>query len=76
MPKPPTNPPPLLRYDVKRVAVLARIPVNERELFCDYVCDTVKMVEKLDRRAVPSKPELPSLKLPRRRVPSTKLFAA
>jgi hypothetical protein len=56
MPRPPTNPPPQLRDDVERVAELARIPVTERELFCDYVCDTVETVKKLDRRATSAKP--------------------
>jgi hypothetical protein len=57
MPRPPTNPPPALRDDVKRVAELARIPVTEQEPFCDYVCDVVDMVRRLDRRAVSTKPE-------------------
>jgi hypothetical protein len=52
MPRPPTNPPP--RPDVKRVAELARIPVDEREPFCDDVGDTVEMVWKLNKRAVSS----------------------
>jgi hypothetical protein len=54
---PPTNPPSLLRDDVERVAELARIPTTEREQFCDYVCDTIEIVRKLDWRAVSSKPE-------------------
>jgi hypothetical protein len=41
---------------VKRVAQLARISDTEQGTFCDYLCDTVEMVWKLDRRAVSSKP--------------------
>jgi hypothetical protein len=51
--KPPTKA--LLRHDVLLVAGLARISGTEQEQFCDYVCDTVEMVWKLDRRAVTSK---------------------
>ncbi len=57
MPKPPPKPLPPLRDEVLRVAKLARIPDNELELFCDSVCDTVKMIWQVDRRAVSSKPD-------------------
>jgi hypothetical protein len=54
MPKPPVVLP--LRRDVERVAAKAKIPDNDREQFCDYVCETVELIRKLDRRAVSSKP--------------------
>jgi hypothetical protein len=55
MPRP-TNPLPLLRHDVMRIAQLAGISNTEREPFCDYVCETVELVRKLDRRADTSGP--------------------
>jgi hypothetical protein len=54
MPKPPVMLP--LRRDVLRVADRAGISGNDREQFCDYVCETIEMVRKLDRCVVSSKP--------------------
>jgi hypothetical protein len=55
MSKPPPKTLPSLRREVLRIAKLADIP--DQELFCDSVCDTVKMIWQVDRRAVGSKPD-------------------
>lgn len=60
MPKPPIKTLPPLRDEVLRVAASASIP--DEELFCDSVCDTVKIIWQVGRRAVRSKPDTALLK--------------